>query len=189
MAQHLAALVADNFGGVVFQIVAKAVIDGDEKPALRALLDQRGPDGVGDRIGIERVVDRSRGAGFVGQPLGAGRVQQHDPAAGIADPLHDQRLGRAGHIHDRIDMLRIEPVAGDCAGAVGAVLVIGDDELDRRAEHLATEILDRQLRRGGAALTGIRGIGARQVEDQPELDHPVGNLGGRRDRRGRGQCD
>ncbi len=86
-------------------------------------------------------------------------------------------------------MLRIEPVAGDRGGAVGAVLVIGDDELDRCPEHLAAEIRDRHLRRRGAALAGILGIRARKIEDQPELYHPVGNLGRRRDRRGRGQCD
>ena len=83
-----------------------------------------------------------------------GALSDDDLVAGVGDRLDDQRLGRAGDIHDRIDMLGVEPVAGDRGGAVGAVLVIGDDDLDRRAEHLAAKILDRHLRRGRAAVPG-----------------------------------
>ena len=122
-------------------------------------------------------MNRRCGAGLVGQPRRAGRIEDDDLVAGSADRLDDQRLGRARYLHHRVDMLVLEPIAGDGRGAVGAALMIGGDDLDRRAQHLAAEILARHLRRDRAALAGELGIGAGHVEDEPDLAHPIRDPG------------
>ena len=86
-----------------------------------------------------------------------------------------RRPARAGDVHDRIDMLVPEPVAGNRCGAVGAVLVVGDEDFNRRPEDTAAEILDRHLCCRRAADAGGLGIGAGHVEEEADLDHPVGN--------------
>src|SRR6266700_2882021 len=127
-------MLLDYYGRVVLEVVAEAVIDRDEKPAVIAARHQRGADGPRDCLSIESVMDRGCGAGFVAEALGDRRAQRNDLMSGACDRLDDQRLRRAGDIHDRIDMLVLEPVARDRRGAVGAVLMVGDEDLDRRAE-------------------------------------------------------
>jgi len=88
-------------------------------------------------------------------------------------------------------MIGINPFARDGGADVGLVLVIAGDDLDRRAEHLPTKILDRHL--GGEDRTPAADVGveARHVVEHTELDDPVGDL--RRRRRApenaRGECE
>src|SRR6202042_2232506 len=72
-----------------------------------------------------------------------------------------------------VDMLMVEPVARDRRGLVGVVVMVGDDDLDRRTKHLSAEILDRHLCRRFAAFAGQFGIRAAHVEDQAELDDAI----------------
>ena len=62
---------------------------------------------------------------------------------------------------DHLDALVVEHVAGDVGGKVGLVEMIGGDDLDLAAEHLAAKILRRHLRRGLAAGAGDVGVEAR----------------------------
>ena len=179
MAENLAAVRLDDRGGLVFEVVAVAVVDGDEKPGVAAIADDRPTQRVGDRVGVVGVMHRGRGAALLGQPVRPRRVEDDDLVARAADRLDDQRLGRARDVDDRVDMLVAEPVAGDRGGLVGAVVMIGGDHLDRRAQHLAAEILDRHLGRRLAALAGELGIGSAEVEDQAELDDAVRYPAGR----------
>ena len=52
---------------------------------------------------------------------------------------------------DHLDALVVEHVARDAGGEVGLVEMVGGDDLDLAAQHLAAEILHRHLRRGLAA--------------------------------------
>ena len=175
-ADDLAAFCGHDLGGVALEIVAKIVVDGDEEPGLEAAVDQSGADRVPNRIGVEDIVNRCRGAALVGQALRAGRAQRHDLMAGVADPLHNQRLGRTADVEDRIDPLVLEPIARDRGGTVDAVVRILDEQLDRRAEHLLAEIVDRHFAGRGAALAGIRRIRTGEVENQPDPHDTIGNL-------------
>src|ERR1043166_4584937 len=151
-------------------VVTETVGDRNEKPGLGATVDERRAERMSNRIGVEDIMDRCRGARLVRQPLRAGSAQRDDLVAGVADPLHDERLRRTADIEDRIDALVLEPVARNRGGPVGAVVVILDEQLDRRAEHLFAEVVHCHFAGGGAPLSGIRGIGTGQVEDQPDPD-------------------
>ena len=133
-AKHLATFLADDFCRVVFKVVAVAGIDGNEEPALLAAVGQRRANRVRDRISVEHVMDPGRYAGFVGQALCARAAQRDNLMPHIRDSLNDQRLGGAADVHDRVDVLRVEPVAGDRPGPVAAVVVVGNNNFDRRAQ-------------------------------------------------------
>src|SRR5205814_4022745 len=126
-ADDLAAPVAHDFGRVVFEIVAKAVIDRDEEPVLLATVDQCGADRVRDRVGVENVVYPGRCARLVAEPLSTRRAERHDLVAYVRDALDDLRLGGTADIENGVDMLVVEPLARDRAGAVAAVVVVRDD--------------------------------------------------------------
>ena len=134
-----------------------------------------------DRIGVENVVYADRCARLVAEPLSTRRAERHDLVAYVCDALNDLCLGGTTDIEDGVDMLVVKPFARDCPGAVAAVVVVRHDKLNRCAEHLPAEIRHRHLRGGRAALPGILRIRPRQVEDQPDLYNPVGNLRRRRD--------
>jgi hypothetical protein len=59
--------------------------------------------------------------------------------------------------------------AGDVGGKIGLVEMVGRDDLDLAAQHLAAEILHRHLRGGLAAGSGNIGVEARHVEDAAEF--------------------
>ena len=73
---------------------------------------------------------------------------------------------------------------------VGLVLVVGGNELDLLAEHLAAEIGDRHLRGLDAALADHVGIEARHIVDVADDDAFGLRLrrGGERQRGHGGQC-
>jgi hypothetical protein len=65
--------------------------------------------------------------------------------------------------------------------------MVGADDLDRRALHLAAEILDRHLGRLDRPFAAEIGIDAGLVIEDADLDFPIGNSGGRGGDRGRGE--
>ena len=82
------------------------------------------------------------------------------------------------HVHDGIHLLRVVPLARAGGGDVGLVLVIGHQQVDLLAQHLAAEIGDGHLGGSGAALAGDVGVDAAHVQDQAEPDDIVGDGGG-----------
>src|SRR6185369_10993749 len=79
-----------------------------------------------------------------------------------------------------IDLADIEPLPGKRGPDIGLVLMIGEYDLDRLAEHRTAGVLDRHPRsrdRTGAAEIGIEtGL----VIENADPDHVVGNLRARR---------
>src|SRR5690242_14600918 len=72
-------------------------------------------------------------------------VIDRDPVLLLRDLLDGESRARGGDVHQRVEMLRVEPLARLRRGDVGLVLMVGRDDLDRLAEHLPAEILDRHL--------------------------------------------
>ena len=168
-AQHLAAGLQHDIGGVLFQILAESVVGGQEEPGVEALLDGGKPGHVGLREGVEHVVHGVGAAGFVGEPDRARAVEHDDLVARFRDLAGGERGGGGRDVEDHLDALVVEHVAGDVGGKIGLVEMVGGDDLDLAAEHLAAEILRRHLGRRLAAGAGDVGVEARHVEDAAEL--------------------
>ena len=168
-AQHLAAGLQHDVGGVLFQILAEGVVGGEEEPAVEARLDGGKPGDVGLREGVEHIMHGVGTAGLVGEPDRAGAVEDDDLVARFGDLAGGERGGGRRHVADHLDALVVEHVAGDVGGKIGLVEMVGRDDLDLAAEHLAAEILRRHLRRGLAAGAGDVGIEAGHVEDAAEF--------------------
>ena len=97
-----------------------------------------------------------------------------------------QRDGGIGDVEDRLDVLRIEPFAGDVEADVDLVLVVGDDDVDLFAEHRAAEILDRHFHRLHGARPGEVGIGAGLVVHDADGERIRGEGGGGEQAEGEG---
>ena len=74
----------------------------------------------------------------------------------------------------------IEPLPGDCRADVGLVLVIGEHDLDRLAEHRTAGILDRHARGNDRTRTAQIGIEAGLIVEHADPDDVVGDLRARR---------
>ena len=182
-AQHLAAGLGHDIGGVLFEILAEGVVGGQEEPAIEPVLDRGETGHVGLAEGVEHVVHGVGAAGFVGEPDRAGAVEHDDLVARLRDLAGRERGGGGRDVEDHLDALVVEHVAGDVGGEVGLVLVIGRDDLDLAAEHLAAEILRRHLGGHLGTRPGDVGVKARHIQDAAELERRLGL----RQRRGRRQ--
>jgi hypothetical protein len=156
-------------GGVLFQILPECVIGGEEKPGVETLLDGGKPGDIGLREGVEHIMHGIGTAGFVGEPDRTGPVEDHDLVARLGDLAGGKRGRGCRDVVEHLDALIIEHVARDVGGKVGLVEMIGREDLDLAAEHLAAEIFRRHLRGGLAADAGDIGIKARHIEDAAEL--------------------
>ena len=139
--------------------------------------------------GVEHIMDGVGTAGLVGEADRARAVEHDDLVARLRDLAGGERGGGRRDVEDHLDALVVEHVAGDVGGEVGLVQMIGRDDLDLAAEHLAAEILRRHLRGGLAARPGDVGIEARHVEDAAELERRLAlrQRRGRRHRQRRGE--
>ena len=136
----------------------ECVVGHQQEPGLPALCQHRlgGAGGLG--VSVECPVKAGGRTFLIGQLRGRGPRQQRDLAALARKLLHCERDRGIGEIGDRGDALAVEPTARDRRGEVGLVLMISVDHLDRAAEHVAAEILDRHARRehrGRAAKVAI----------------------------------
>ncbi len=132
-------------------------------------------------------------AGLVGEPDRARAVEHDDLVARLRDLDGGQRGRGRRHVEQHFDALVVEHVAGDVGGEIGLVEMIGRDDLDLAAEHLAAEILHRHLRGHLAAGPGDVGVETGHVEDAAELERRLclrQRRGGRhRQRCGENACD
>jgi len=106
------------------------------------------------------------------------------------DRLDGQRNCGVADVGDRVDTLLVYPLARDVGADIGLVLVVGKDDLDRFAEHLAAIILDGHARGDHRSGTGIVGIQARLVVQDTDPHDVPGHIGRRRQsRRHQGRTD
>jgi len=160
----------------LLEIVAEGVIGGEEEPGVVAGLDHGGGGAVGERVIVVGVMDRHRRARLVGDAHRGGPVEHDDLVLVFGDFDRGERRRGGRDVHERVDVLGVEPFPRDIGGIVRLVLMIRGDDLDRLAQHLAAEILGRHPGRGHCADAGDVGIEARHVLDHPDLHHAVGDL-------------
>ena len=129
-----------------------------------------------ERVIIVGVVDRDRRAGFVGDARRARPVEDDDLVFRLGDFDRGERGRRRSDIHQRIDVLGIEPFPRGRRGNIRLVLMIRGNDFDRLAEHRAAEILHRHLRGRHRADAGDVCVDARHVLDHADFHHAVGDL-------------
>ena len=176
-AEHLAPCRPDHIGGVRLERMAEGVVGGEEEPGVAPCLHRSCAGALGERVGVVGPMEAVRRAGFAGQ-IGRGRARHDiDPvllAGELLDRERDRRIAEARH---HVDLVDIEPLTPGGRGHVCLVLVISEHEVDRLAQYLPAEILDRHSHRGDAARPGEIGIDAGHVVEHRDLDHVVGHLG------------
>ncbi len=178
-AQHAAALLLHHLGRVGLQRRAEGIVGRQEEPVLAALLHHGAARALGQRHGVVRVLHGVGAALLVGQRRGAGTVHHEHALLLLRHLGHGQRRARVGAAEEHRQALRVDPLARLAGGDVGLVLVVGGDQLDRHAQHLAAEIVDRHLDRHGAVLAFHVGVQARHVGDEADLHLAVLRLRGR----------
>ena len=174
-AHYLAARGLDEFRYVAFERMAERIVGGEEEPGVAAGLDQLAAGADGQRVGVVgpvNAVGRALAAGEVGGR--AGRYDDQRLLLLAQDFLHRQHRRGVRQVAHQIDVFDVEPPVDDVGGDVRLVLVVGVDELDRLAQRLAAEVLDRHARRGDAAHAREVGVDAGLIVDDADLDRPVG---------------
>ncbi|MNN32456.1 hypothetical protein D3C81_1461780 [compost metagenome] len=180
--RHRAAVGLHHRRGIAFQRVAEGVVGGQEEPRLAALLDHRAAGALGQRHRVIGVVHRVRRALFVGQARGAGTDVDVDALLLRSDLVHRQRGARVGAAQQHVQPLLVHPFARLGGGDVGLVLVVGGNDFDGLAQHLAAAVLDRHLDGFQAAGAVDVGVQARHVGDIADLDGVAGYLRGSAER-------
>ena len=161
----------------MLKIMAEGIVGGNEEPRIVPRFDHSALGTMGERIVVVGVVDRDRRAGLVGDARRARSVEHNDLVLCFGDVNRRKRGGRGGHIHQRVDMLVLEPFARGSGSNVRLVLVIGGNDFNRHAKHCSSEILDRHLGRCNSAHAGDVCIDARHVLDHADLHDAVRNRG------------
>ena len=190
-ADDFAAILGDGIGGGLLQIVTEGVVGGDEEPALIAFLDHGDGRSIGQRVGVIGPVQGGLGcAGLVGQAVrGAAIVDIGDALLGGQFLQRDADAG-IGAAQDEVDILLIDPLAGDVGADIGFVLVIGGKKLDRSPVHCPAHLFDGHLDGRDRSFPVERGIGAGHVQHHADLDRVTADrpaiLGMGRD--GEGAC-
>jgi hypothetical protein len=102
--------------------------------------------------------------------------EHHDPLALPRDLLHGEGDRGDGNVDDRVDVFHVVPARRDRRADIGLVLVIGEDDLDRLAQHGAAEILRGHARGDHRSLSGQISVDARLVVEHSDLDGVAGGL-------------
>ncbi|MCY1532585.1 hypothetical protein D9M68_678680 [compost metagenome] len=142
-ARDRAAAGLDHVHAGLFQRIAECVVGGQHEPALAALLDHGRRRAAGLRrrgIGVAHRVGR---AGFLGQAVGARAGADEDfflLGGDRADGKRGRRIRTADH---QVHLVLVPPLARAVRRDVGPVLMVGRQDLDRLAQHLAAEIGNR----------------------------------------------
>ena len=169
-AQHLAAILHHHIGGVLFQRLSEGIVGGQEEPGVEAGLDGRKPRHIGLPVGIVGVVHGVGTAGLIGERDRGRAVENDELVACFRDLARGERRCGRRDIEDHFHALVVEHVAREAGRDVGLVEMVGGDDLNLAAQHLAAKILHRHLGRGLAAGAGDVGIKPGHVEDAAELE-------------------
>ncbi len=176
VAEHLAPAGHNDVAGVFLQRVAESVVHGYEEPGIGACLHQRAARRDRDRVRVTTPMEAVGRAGRVRERRC--RRAHHDvdllPVGG--DLLHGKRDRRRREVGDHVDAFGVVPAAGDVAGEIWLVLVIGGHQLDLLAEHAAAEILNRHFRGFDRPLAAIVGIDPGLIVENADLHAFRGRL-------------
>ena len=175
-AKHPAAAGPDERGSDLLKVVAESIIGRQEKPCVVASLDRGGASAVSERVIVIRVMDRDRRACFVGDARRARSIEDDDLVFGLGKIDSSERGRRSGDIHERINVLDVEPFSHNGGSNVRLVQMIGGDDFDRFAQHLSAEIFYRHLGSSHRAHAGDVRVDARHVLEHANFHDAVGNL-------------
>ena len=175
---HLATGGRDERRGVALEGMPECVVGGDEKPAIPTLLHQRLADRRRKAVGVEAPVHAVRRTGFSGEIRGGGAGVDVNGVVRARHLAHGEPHGRIGNVEDEVDALVLDPLPRDVGADVGLVLVVGEDDFDRPAQHLAAVILDRHARGVDRAHAGQIRVQSRLVVEDTELHRLLRDRGG-----------
>ncbi|MNQ41299.1 hypothetical protein D3C85_549710 [compost metagenome] len=185
-AYDLAAGALHEARGVAFQGLAEDVIGGDEIPGFAAAFHHALDDRVGQGVGVGRPL-RAQGAALLAAEIAGKAAADQGGAAFFARHALRGQAGRAGAaVHHRHQPLCVEPAAHQRGGDVGLVLVVGADDLDGLAGHLAAKVLDSHAHGHFGSHSAQVRIDAGPVVRHPQAHH-VGLGMGRGGGQGGGQ--
>ena len=100
-------------------------------------------------------------------------VEDDQPVARLRQALDRQRHAGIGDVEDRARAALVVPLPGDLEADVDLVLMVGDEKLDRLAEDLAAEILDRHARHLDGTRSCEIGVGTGLVVHDPDNESLV----------------
>ena len=143
---HLAAAGRDERRGVALEGMPECVVGGDEKPGIPTLLHQCPAGRRRKAVGVEAPVHAVRRTGFSGEIRGGSAGVDVDGVVRARHFAHGEPHGRIGKVEDDVDGVALDPLPRDVGADVGLVLVVGENDFDRPAQHLAAVILDRHAR-------------------------------------------
>ena len=156
VAQHLAASLGHEVGGVALQRMAEGVVGGDEEPGIAARLHHRAAGGMRQHPGVHRPMHRGRRALRPGQVGGGPGGVDVDLVHLLADAGHRQRDGAVRHVDDHVDLVAVDPLPRQAGTDVRLVLVVAGDDLHR-------DVAPRGLAVGNPQLYACDGDGSAQV--------------------------
>ena len=167
----------DGVARVGLERSAEGVIGGDEEEAVELLLDKEAHQGDPVRPIVGVPLDSVRRAGLAGEIGGRGGIEDDDPVASLGQVLNGQPHARIGDVEDRPHPARVIPLPRDGEADIDLVLMIGDEEFDRLAQHGAAEILDRHARALRAARSRQIGVRAGLIVENADPEGFVGARG------------
>ena len=175
-AEHLAAGLGDDLRRVRLERLAEHVVGGDEEPGVAAVLHDLAAGAVREGPVVVRVVHVVRRALLAGDRGGGGTGEERDPLLLGGHRHHGERGAAVDEVHDRVDLVLVEPLARGVRGDVALVLVVRGDDLDGLAEHLPAEVRDRHLHGEDGPRPGEVGVEAGHVGEDADLHDAVGDL-------------
>ena len=119
-----------------------------------------------------------RRTGFSGEIRGGSAGVDVDGVVRARHLAHGEPHGRIGNVEDDVDAVVLDPLPRDVGADVGLVLVVGEDDFDRPAQHLAAVILDRHARGVDRAHAGQIRVQSRLVVEDTELHRLLRDRGG-----------
>ena len=156
--------------------MAEGVVDGDEEPGIAPLRHDRLGETRGQRVAVINPGGFIRRAGLAGKGGAADRARNGDAVFLGGELLDRKRHRRIVEADRHVDLADLEPLAGNRGADIGLVLMIGEHDLDRLAEHRAAGILDRHARGDHRARAAQIGIETGLIVEHADPDDIVGDL-------------
>ena len=169
-AQHLAALCLDEIAGVLFKRMAEGVVRGHEEPAIAAGFHQRAAGAERQRVRIVGPVESIGLAGVAGEARSCRAHDDVDLLHLLGEIVNRERDRGGRQLGDHVDAFDLIPAPRNGGGEIRLVLVVGGDDFDLVAQHLAAEILDRHLGGLNRPFAAVIGVDAGLVVQNTDLD-------------------
>src|SRR5208282_528560 len=138
--------------------MAERVIDSQEEPGVAALRYHRSGQARRQRVAVIDPGRFGRRARLTREGCAAYRPRNGDPIMLGRELFDGKRHGRIVEADGHVHFFSIEPVTGNGRPDIGLILVIGEYDTDRLAEHCAASVLCRHSRgddRTWAAQVGV----------------------------------